>query len=488
MNTSSKRAGRLFRHGASVRSVSPGPCCGVLSIALLFTLPVCPAAGEPPAPSEANGTANGFAEDRSEILSEVAALLARREYSAALALFDRMSGAEAEKTEMRLLKASVLNTAGRPAEARAIAQAIIEREPGNVEALMLLADSAAREGKDREQRTLLERAVKIDPQNARALTDLGNIALRAQSIRMAGTYFDQALKADSRYGDAIIGRAIVYRYNREPKQAEQLLNQAIRLYPQWASPLHERARLYKGAGFTEEALADLDAAKKLESGNYWILVDRGAALVELGRKQEALEEFTAAIARDPNNFLAYVYSAGIKDEAGDYAGAEEAYLNLARIKSEYYFAFEGMGFIRMRGRRWAEARDAFLSAYKQAPKEYSYALLAAGNWMRAGRQSDPKQFLAQVLRTAPRDSLEWQMLRLYHDLSGDSDAAARIDREPNLDAKARMLFYLANYYDIRGNKILADKCFLQVRELNRTATFEWRINEWFLEERGLTAL
>ena len=80
------------------------------------------------------------------------------------------------------------------------------------------------------------------------------------------------------------------------------------------------------------------------------------------------------------------------------------------------------------------------------------------------------------------------MLRLYHDLAGDSDAAARIDREPNLDAKARMLFYLANYYDIRGNKILADKYFLQVKELNRTATFEWRINEWFIEERGLSGL
>ena len=486
MNTSSKRAGFCSRRGAGFpyAPALPRPCCIVLSIALLFAPLFFATAEEPPAPSQASGQAGGI----QSILTEVSALLARREYPAALALFDRMSQAEAEKTEMRLLKASVLNAAARPAEARAIAAEISARQPNNTAALMTLADSAALEGKTREQRTLLERAIKIDPKNARALTDLGNIALGAQSLRMAGNYFDQALQADSRYGDALIGRAIVYRYSREPKQAEQLLNQAIRLYPQWASPLHERARLYKGAGFNEDALADLDAAKKLESGNYWILIDRGAVLVELNRKMEALADFTAAIAIDPNNFLAYVYIAGIKDETGDYAGAEQAYINLARLKSEYYFAFEGMGFIRMRGRRWAEARDAFLSAYKQAPKEYSYALLAALNWMRAGKQTDPKQFLAQVLRTAPRDSLEWQLLRLYHDLSGDSDAAARIDREPNLDAKARMLFYLANYYDIRGNKILADKYFLQVKELNRTATFEWRINEWFIEERGLSGL
>jgi predicted Zn-dependent protease len=141
----------------------------------------------------------------------------------------------------------------------------------------------------------------------------------------------------------------------------------------------------------------------------------------------------------------------------------------------------------MRNRQWAEARDAFLEAYKQAPKEYAYALLATVNWMRAGKPSDPKQFLAQVLRTAPRDSLEYAMLRLFHDMNGDLNAATAADNEKNLDTKARMIFYLANYYDIRGNKTLADKCFLQVQELRRTATPEWRLNEWFLEERGLKA-
>jgi uncharacterized membrane-anchored protein len=139
----------------------------------------------------------------------------------------------------------------------------------------------------------------------------------------------------------------------------------------------------------------------------------------------------------------------------------------------------------MRNQRWAEARDAFLEAYKQAPKEYAYALLAAVNWMRAGQLNDPKQFLAQVLRTAPRDSSEWYMLRLFHDLNGDADTAGRIDAEQNIDTRARMLFYLANYYDIRGNRTLADKYFLQVQEMNRVATPEWRINEWFLEKRGL---
>jgi tetratricopeptide (TPR) repeat protein len=418
-------------------------------------------------------------------LRAIAETLACRDYPAALALFDEIGPEDAAKVEIQLMRASALNSAGRPADARTVTEGIIALTPDDTDALLILADSAALEGKSRERRTLLEQIIKIDPKNTRALTDLGNIALQAQSLRTAANYFDQALSADSTYGGALVGRAIVYRYNHEPRRAEQLFNRAVNLYPRWASPLHERARLYKGAGFTQDALEDLDAAKRLEPDNYWITVDRGAALVELNRKQEALEEFNRAVSMDPDNFLAYVYSAGIKDEFGDYGGAEQDYTTLIKLKPEYYFAFEGLGMIKMRNHQWTGARDAFLDAYKQAPKEYTYALLAVVNWMRAGRPTDPRQFLAQVLRTVPRNSVEYTMLRLFHDLSGDLNAAAVIDNEKNLDAKARMIFYLANYYDIRGNKNLADKYFLQVQELNRAATPEWRINEWFLEERGL---
>jgi hypothetical protein len=99
--------------------------------------------------------------------------------------------------------------------------------------------------------------------------------------------------------------------------------------------------------------------------------------------------------------------------------------------------------------------------------------------------TDPKQFLAQVLRTAPKDSLEYAILKLFHDLSGDVDVAAKAENEKNIYTKARMVFYLGCYYDIRGNATLANKYFTLVQELNAAATVEWRINEHILAERGL---
>jgi hypothetical protein len=77
------------------------------------------------------------------------------------------------------------------------------------------------------------------------------------------------------------------------------------------------------------------------------------------------------------------------------------------------------------------------------------------------------------------------MLRLFHDLSGDADVADRVQREQNIYTKARMLFYLAQFYDIRGNTMLANRYFLMVQELDAVAMIEWRLNEWILTERNI---
>jgi tetratricopeptide (TPR) repeat protein len=401
-----------------------------------------------------------------------------------LACFDRLESGIAATAGIRLLKASVLSSAGRTGEARGIVEEITKAEPENTEALYVLSTLEGAGGKAKEQKAILERLIKIDPGHVQALTALGDISLRGKSLQTAAVYYDQVLAAEPDNGEALLGRAGVYRYQRKPKEAEALLNKAVSRYPQWTRPLTERARLYLGAGFYDDALRDLDRAEKLNSNDYWIAVDRGIVLVDLNRKQEALPEFNRAIAMNPDAFLAYVYSAGIKDELKDYPGAEHDYGVLAKLKPEYYFAFEGRGVQKMRRGRWAEARDAFLEVYKRAPETH-YALLAALCWMRAGKMADPKTFLEQALKKAPRDTVEWYMLRLYHDLNGDNDAAIRIDKETNPALKAQMLYYLASYYDVRGNTSLANRYFAQVDELGQHAILEWRFNQWAVEERNL---
>ena len=420
--------------------------------------------------------------------------LEKGDYNAALASFGRIDQDDAAKTEIALLRASVLISAGRSTEARTIVNEILKDNPANIPALLVLSSVEESQNRNKEQRAVLEKILSLEPDNVTALVSMGKLMVRSSAVKQAGPYFDRALAKDPVNGEALLGRAWVYRNTHEPKKAEELLNRAIELYPEWGRAFQEPGRLYKSAGFTDRALSDLNRAKDLDENNYFIACDRADALKNLNRKQEALAEYNRAVSINPEYFLAYVFSSVLKEDLGDYDGALGDYKKLALLNPDYYFAFEGLGMHLMRLSRWLEAKDAFVEAYRRAAikngransaDEAMYMLLAAVCALHGGKRKDAEPFLDEALRKVPRDSMEYRMLRLFRDWSGDTDIAGSIDKEKNPLVKSRMLFYLAHYYDIRGNKNLAKKFFLEIRDLDAKETIEWRINEWSLEAGGL---
>jgi tetratricopeptide (TPR) repeat protein len=290
--------------------------------------------------------------------------------------------------------------------------------------------------------------------------------------------------------EAMIGLSRAFRMNTEWEDAEVLLNEVVKLYPDMVEARTERGRFYWGRGFLLQALADYDAAKKLAGNDYWITLDRGSLLLEMNRRSQALEEFNRAIEINPAEYRAYAYSAGLKDDLGDTDGAERDYAILARLKPDYYFALEGLGLHKMKNGKWAEARDAFMEAYRQAPNEHFYGLLAAINQMRAENPASPRVFLGQVQTKVTRDTLLWYMVRLFYDLTsrnylGENDMITRLDRTTDQTLKARMMFYMAQYYDVRGSVGTANMYYQLVGETKVQTIPEWRLNEWILTDRGL---
>jgi tetratricopeptide (TPR) repeat protein len=445
-------------------------------------LPDVPEPGEPP-------ITEALPETTDDILGRVYTLLEEGDYPGALALFDLIEAEEAQSSRILLLKASILCSAGEFSAAGEIAGKIREQEPENTQALLILAALEGTQGREKEQKALLEQIIKQDPENTGALISLGNIAIRGQnrSPSAAAAYFDRALALEPENLEALLGRAGAYRYARNPKDAEELLNKGLTLYPKEASLWSERARLYREAGFLVQALDDLNTARELNGNDYWISVDRGMVLMDMNRKQPALEEFTHAQSLNPDHFLSYVYTAGLKDEAGDYAGAEADYETLVKLRPDYYFAQEGLGMLKMRNRQWEDARNAFIHAYNSAPNEWTYALLAMMNWRRMNQPGNIREFANLVMRKLSRDSLEYAMIRLYLEMNGDEGVARQINQEKDLTLKARMLYYLANYYDIKGINQLANAVFSEVMDMEQRMTIpEWRLVSWALEERNLT--
>jgi len=424
------------------------------------------------------------------ILIQINDLLSASKYNDAIALFDTISLPDRDSANVQLLKASVLSSAGKYADARAVVGSITAKDPKNVDAFFVLAEIENAAGRTLQQQAALEQIIKIQPDNVEALITLGNLSLQSRAVRPAAAYFHQALTKEPDNASAMLGLARAFRMNKEWDDAQVLLNRAVELYPDLAEARSERARFYWGRGQQKDALADLDVAKKLAPDDYWISIDRANLLLEMNKQSDALEEFTRAISINPNEYTAYAYSAGLKDDLGDSDGAEKDYAALAKLNPTYFYGLEGLGLHQMRDEKWAEAKDSFMAAYNQASQEPLYALLAAINWMRAEDITKPRAFLAQVQAKVKQNTLEWYMLRLYYDLTvrnyvGESDMVVRLDKEQDLNLKARMLFYMAQYYEIRGNASLANKYYLMVNDMDNRNIPEWRLNNWIITDRKL---
>jgi tetratricopeptide (TPR) repeat protein len=419
-------------------------------------------------------------------IDRLAALLNAGDIDGAVLLFDELSPDEAALKQNRRLKASVLLSAHRLKDARAIAESLLDEDKTDVESRFVLSNIEGASGKTKEQRLLLEKIVKDDPNHVPALNDLGQIFISSKSLREAASCFDRAFAADPEDMGAILGRANVYRLERKTDEALALFDKAVSLHPERGEPYSERGRFYRETGSLKKALADLETAKKFAPQDYWVCYDKGRVLLEMRNKSEALSEFESAIKINPDIFIAYVYSAGIRDELEDVDGAERDYEAITRLRPEYYFAFEGLGIQKMKKGLYTEAAEAFAAAYKAAPNENNYAMLAAVNMLKGGgKPHEIRPFVEQAMRKIDRARLDYHVLRLFFDFSGDADVVRRIDQEKNQSLKAQMLFYMANYYDIKGNPIIADRFFIEFRDMKRMELVEWRLNEWILKERNI---
>ena len=89
-----------------------------------------------------------------------------------------------------------------------------------------------------------------------------------------------------------------------------------------AEPLLARADLYLERGDLECCLADAEAAEELQPGRVETALVRGRALAGLGRLEQAELALDRYLAQRPDDVLALLARAEVRERAGDSVGAE----------------------------------------------------------------------------------------------------------------------------------------------------------------------
>lgn len=149
-------------------------------------------------------------------------------------------------------------------------------------------------------------------EEALAALNLGLALLQMQSPSLAIDAFDRALGADPAEARALAGRAQAREATDAVPQAAVDWNRAVSLASSDPAILSGRGAFRLRSGNAEGALADFDAARRADPRNRAHEFNRGVALAELGRDDEAERAFSAVIAADASDVGAWLNRARVR--------------------------------------------------------------------------------------------------------------------------------------------------------------------------------
>ena len=253
-------------------------------------------------------------------------------------------------------------------EAVAELRAALERDPGNLAALIDLTTALAEQGLLEDARETAERALELDPDHPRL----------------------HLLMADVERRDGRLDRAL------------DLLETAVDLDPRSVEARLQRAALLHRTGSRTEARAALEEllADEPDSASVEVLYAR---LVELPEDPEAaLERVETALTHDPFHAEAWLLRGEILESRGRTEAARESYREGLKRRPDDPELHARMGLLLARSRAGAEAESHLREAIRLSPVLRPELHVALGGWLAEhGHLREAEGEYDRVLRERP---------------------------------------------------------------------------------------
>lgn len=141
----------------------------------------------------------------------------------------------------------------RPGAARRCTQMILQREPENVDALVLHGRINESEGERQEAIKAYRRALELDPRRDSARQNLAQLLIQDHYSEEARALFEEVVARNPNNREAMLGLARAQRILGEPEKARALLEAVLAQDPENAKALTELGTLAFASGQTEEA-------------------------------------------------------------------------------------------------------------------------------------------------------------------------------------------------------------------------------------------
>ena len=343
-----------------------------------------------------------------------------------------------------LQEALALHRAGRLQESEAAFHTILQREPGNFDALYWLALVAIRAQRQAEALQWLDRALSVKPDSSAALNARGS-ALRAlkrpeealASYDCALAYdagdsnvhnnrgnvlkdlgrhgealesYDKALALQGDFPEAHFNRGLAFEAMGRQDEALSAFDRAIALRANYAEAFNSRGIVFQNQKKVAEALASFDAALAVRPEYPDALSNRGAALHALERYDESLASYDRAVTVRQDHAEAWYNRGNTLRSMGLLNSAVTSYTRAITLRPEYPEAYVNRGLVEqdlgeVEGAMRSYSRAIALKpSHVEAHWNLSLALLVAGElprgwekyewrWQRPGVNLPPDSHL-----------------------------------------------------------------------------------------------
>ena len=417
--------------------------------------------------------------ERKIFMGELEQLLDDKDFDNAIALFDTLSEDNSKTYDIMYLKASVLASAGKYKESKALCDELMKSDPNNVDTLSLAATIARMTGDKKAKNDYLKQVIKKDPNNVDANVALAENSMTNKNYAQAQSYYAKALKKESENKDVMLGMAITQYFLEQDDECKKTLDKIVALDPSYDQSYYYLAKLADANNESKLAVDEIEKAIKINDSNYDYYLDYGLYLRSLGKFSEAEKAWTKAISLNPDYFLAYAYRAGLYDEQDMFQKAIADYKTVVTLNPAYYYSYESLGVLALREKDYKTARESFMKCYESNTSNISYPLMVTYCYYKEGNELEAKKYSENVYRKMNNSTLEYKMLRAYHDLAGYQNIPQEITKLTNQNQRGKLYFYMGLLYTIvGGGEEVANEYFIKVAEMNTAMFFEYRIAQW----------
>lgn len=415
----------------------------------------------------------------------------------ALNLYENIDEEIAEDFDINLIKASLYISNKEFDKAEKTCDFLEKINPNSTDVIEIRMMIAQMSGNSKQKDAQLKKLIAKDPYNENANIELASSAAVRKNYKQAKLYYQKALVKNPKNEDALFGAGQMDYYLENDDKAKETFNKLLKVNPNNAQAYSYLAKLAFANDEYKIAADNVEKAIALDNSNYDYYLDYGQYLRFLGRFDEAENAWTRAIEIDDSYFLAYAYRAGIYDEQEKLTQALADYEMVIKLNPKYYYAYESIGVIALHEKKWEEAGKAFFECRKYNQENISYPLMVtycyymlskdaknAGNSKGAKELSDrAKKYSNDILRKMGNpNTMEYKMLRVYHDENGYQLLAQQIASISNINQRGKMYFYLGQLYDMFGSYESAKEYYSKVLAMNSPMFFEFRLAEWAVKE------